>query len=166
MRFKNGLISGVLLLAVFAGFQLCAASGQRSFEKDSIKLIEKKYESKPLLLVMWSIECTPCRAELKLLGELKQKYPEMNLVLVATDNISQQKKLDKILLDYHLSEVDAWAFAGSNAEQLRYAVDAEWFGELPRSYFYNAAHERVGISGKLKAQSILNWLNSGLADVL
>lgn len=34
---------------------------------------------------------------------------------------------------------DALAFGSTPPEQLRYAIDADWHGEMPRSYWFNAA---------------------------
>lgn len=137
-----------------------AAVDLKPFAKDSMKTIEAAYHGKPFLLVLWSIDCTPCRAELKLLGELRQAHPDMNLVLIATDDMHQQKKLSKILTRYQLGNVDNWAFAGQYSELLRHAIDPEWYGELPRSYFYTASHTRTAVSGQLKAQSVSHWLEA------
>ena len=42
---------------------------------------------------------------------------------------------------------NAWAFGASPSEQLRYAIDAKWHGEMPRSYWFNAKGESVAYSG-------------------
>lgn len=133
---------------------------QKPFDSNSLKKIESHYKDTPFLLVVWSIDCASCRKELKLLGDIYKQYTDMNLVVVATDDISQQKTLNSILDQSQLSSIDAWAFAESNIEKLRYHIDSEWFGEIPRSYFYDANHVRVGISGELKAEKILKWLKA------
>ena len=42
--------------------------------------------------------------------------------------------------------------------KLRYGIDPSWFGELPRSYFYDAAHNRLPHSGALNEDHIEAWL--------
>ena len=153
----------VMNICIFFIGIIVATSGtavQRAFNQDSIQIIETSYTNKPFLFVVWSIECEPCRDELKLLGQLRQQHKNFNLVLLSTDNIIQQAALNAVLTQYKLDNIESWAFAHSNTQQLRYAIDSAWFGELPRSYFYNTKHVRTAVSGKLRVQSILNWMKS------
>lgn len=129
------------------------------FQTDSLASIEEKYSGQPFLLAVWSIECPPCRDELALLGKLKKEGHQFNLVLVSTDNFSQHQSLSEILAQHQLKTSDNWAFSNDNSEQLRYLLDPEWFGEMPRCYFYDAAHNRKGVSGKLKVESLLKWIS-------
>ena len=46
-----------------------------------------------------------------------------------------------------------------NIERLRYSIDPDWFGELPRNYFYDANSSRIGFSGKLTEDILLEWLS-------
>jgi hypothetical protein len=46
-------------------------------------------------------------------------------------------------------------FSDENSDKLRFEIDPKWYGELPRTYFFNAAHQRVGMSGVLSKKEIL-----------
>lgn len=135
-----------------------AIAAQQPFQQGSLSAIETRYAEQPFLLVLWSIECPPCRHELALLGHLRQAGTAFNLVLVATDTITQQQTLNEILTEHQLTQSDSWAFAEGSIEKLRYQIDPDWYGEMPRSYFYDAAHQRIGVSGKLNEQRIRQWL--------
>ncbi len=130
------------------------------FKADSLSAIEEKYQGLPFILAVWSIECPPCRDELALLGKLKEDGQQFNLILVSTDNISQHPLLSEILSEYQLQHQDNWAFGKQSPERLRYSLDPNWFGEMPRCYFYDASHQRIGISGKLQSEQVLEWLSN------
>ena len=55
---------------------------------------------------------------------------------------------------------EGWAFADDYLERLRWAIDPNWMGELPRAYLYRADHRREGRSGRLEAADLSTWLDS------
>ena len=63
-----------------------------------------------------------------------------------------------VLAGYGLSGVESWVFADPNHERLQYAIDPQWFGEMPRAYLYSRANERKGISGTLSSEELERWL--------
>ncbi|MEX2353624.1 MAG: TlpA family protein disulfide reductase, partial [Gammaproteobacteria bacterium] len=93
---------------------------QQAFNPDSIEQIEARYSGEPFLLVIWEINCVPCREELSLLGDLIQTHPDMNLSLIATDDIRYKSEIIRILETNQLAGVDSWIFADPNVERLRY----------------------------------------------
>ncbi|MCF7982709.1 MAG: hypothetical protein K9K86_12055 [Pseudomonadales bacterium] len=153
---KSILYPGILTLLLMLAVP--AAAEQQAFSEDSIAVIENHYKNEPFLLVMWSIECPPCREELALFSQLKRMGENFNLVLISTDHFSQQDTLNAILVEFGLEGVDSWIFASDSIEKLRYHIDPEWFGEMPRSYFYDTSHHRIAVSGKLTHQTINAWL--------
>jgi len=138
-----------------------AMAKQQPFTVDSLGQIEQQYAGEPFLLVIWEINCFPCREELALLGKLRQSHPDMRVSLVATDNISQMDEIISLLEANQLTGIDSWVFADPNIERLRYSIDPEWFGELPRNYFYDADSSRFGFSGKLTEDVLNEWLQDG-----
>lgn len=152
----NRFILCILLIitGLFAGQS--SAAGIGAFGPDSLKQIERDHADRPFLLVLWSLECRPCRRELALLGRLHKDRLAPDLVLVATDNIESRELIGEILAQYHLGGVSAWAFAGAE-ERLRYSIDPHWAGELPRSYFYAPDAGRRGVSGRLEEETVRDW---------
>lgn len=135
-----------------------AEAEPRPFEPGSLAQILVARQNQPFLLVLWSVDCPPCRKELDLLAEAHRKHPGFDLVLVATDGLSSADEVHGILKQHGLKEVESWIFTNPNAQQLRYEIDPKWYGELPRAYFYDATHKRLGISGALKPEYLNVWL--------
>ena len=137
-----------------------AGASLHAFTAGSLEKIQADYAGRPFLLVLWSLDCPPCRKELNLLGDLKKRHADFNLVLISTDAIEQSDQVSSVLASHHLANSDAWIFSETSAERLRYVIDSSWYGEMPRSYFYDPQHHRAGISGALKADLIEAWLAS------
>ncbi|MEC4748515.1 hypothetical protein [Methylomicrobium sp. Wu6] len=156
-----------MLLFILSMILICAtakpaAAGTslRAFETDSLEKIQVAYAGRPFLLVLWSLDCPPCRKELDLLGKIKKRHPDLHLVLISTDPAELSGQISSVLVKYRLAITDAWVFSQTSAERLRYMIDPAWYGEMPRSYFYDPQHNRVGVSGALNAQQIETWLTS------
>lgn len=157
MRRRRAL-GNCLVLLMLLGLPVVGATEQQPFDNHSLDTIEQRYAGERFLLVLWSVDCAPCRDELRLLGELRREYPLLNIVLVATDDIVQRATLERILAGQGLGDADTWIFAEADVERLRHGIDPEWFGELPRSYFYDAAANRRSVSGRLSADAVTDWL--------
>lgn len=112
------------------------------------------------MVVLWSIDCPSCLRELGLIKEIRQKYTNPDFVLISTDDISLQSDIRQVLESQGLEGIESWAFADANAQRLRYEIDPKWYGEIPRTYFYDAQHNRAGYSGELTEQHIEAWLTA------
>jgi thiol-disulfide isomerase/thioredoxin len=132
---------------------------QRSFVPGSLSDIERNRAKETFILVLWELSCPPCHEEMAMLGRLRQDYPDMNLVLVGTDSMQMQQDVATVLDRHGLTGVESWLFDDDNIERLRFSIDPEWYGELPRNYFYDAAGERTGVSGKLNENRVRDWLS-------
>jgi len=128
------------------------------FQYDSLTEIESNHKNQPFLLIVWSLECPPCRGELELVSQIKKQYPKLNLAFISTDNINQASELNELFSSLNLPMNELWAFNQSSPQRLRYGIDKNWYGEMPRSYFYNSNHERVAVSGKLSKALIIKWI--------
>lgn len=150
---------------LFASSALLISTGAQAlepkpFDQNSLQTIEKAYDGQPFLLSVWSMECLPCHKELKLLGELANEYPDFNLVLISTDGLEQAEATDAFLSSFQLSNVDSWIYASEDQDRLRYSIDKNWYGEMPRSYFYDHQGQRQAASGLLSEQILRNWMSA------
>lgn len=146
-----------LLLSLLA-WQAAFAAAPQSFQADSLPKIVETRQGKPFLLVLWSLDCSVCMKELDSLGGLLKKQPKLNLVLVSTDAPELAGEAATVLEMRGLGPVESWIFAEGDSPELRYAVDPTWYGELPRSYFYEAGGQRRGVSGAIDAAELNAWL--------
>lgn len=132
------------------------------FKVESLQMIEQSHAGQAFFIVLWALDCPPCRKELELLGRLKRQHEDLPLVLISTDPIELGDEVLAVLDKYSLANADNWIFADSYTERLRHAIDPQWYGELPRSYFYNRDynrdHSRKAVSGILKERELKDWL--------
>ncbi len=128
------------------------------FQSGSYANILARHQGSPLLLVFWSLECTHCRDELRMLGELLVQQPDLSVVLIATDSPQQRDALASVISDNGLQAAELWVFSEADSPRLRYEVDSHWYGELPRSYLFDAEHRRQALSGALKRATLDEWL--------
>jgi thiol-disulfide isomerase/thioredoxin len=151
-------IAALLLCLSAAG----ASAGQevRSFVRGSQQAIVAAHQGKPFVLALWSLDCTHCRDDLALLGKLLAKHRTLDVVLVATDMPAQRPEIQTVLNRYALQRAESWVFADSYVERLRFEIDAQWYGELPRTYFFDAAGGSTAVSGKIERDQVERWIKS------
>lgn len=126
------------------------------FEADSLPRIVRAHAGKPFVLILWSLDCVYCQASLNVLAEQKRSNPAMDIVTLSTDGIGDpqtdaqvEQRLRKLALTSN-----AWGYGAAPAEQLRYAIDPKWHGEMPRSYWFDAQGRRTPYSGVLTPATI------------
>jgi len=130
----------------------------RPFTADSMETIRAEYEGEPFLLGLWSVTCPPCMQELEMLGRLRDEVPDLPLVLISTDPIRYRDQAEDFLVRYGLEELRSWMFAEDSAARLRHRIDPQWYGELPRSYYFDADHQPEAHSGILTEEQVRAWL--------
>lgn len=158
MNRKNTILFGGLLALVTTLAD--AAPGIRAFQPDSMKQIIASQQGKPFVLVVWSLDCAYCQASMSALAQEKRKRKDLNIVTLATDTLddAQAPALIRQKLKASGLTSNAWAFGPAAPEQLRYAIDTGWHGEMPRSYWFNTRGERVAHSGVITAETVAKLL--------
>lgn len=134
------------------------AADFKPFDAHSRAAIEQAQAGKPFILAFWSLDCTYCADELKTLGELVRQHPQVSLVTVCVDERSAASEAAAMLERAQLPMHERWQFATVDSDRLRYSIDPQWYGELPRSYFYDAAHRVQAISGRPEKVWLNHWL--------
>jgi hypothetical protein len=109
-------------------------------------------------MVLWSLDCPPCFQELAMLGKLIENYPTFNLVLISTDSPGDRKEILSVISGKGLATAETWVFSQANSSRLRFEVDRVWYGELPRSYFFDGQQQRRAVSGLLDREEVEGWL--------
>lgn len=143
--------------------QASAAQELKPFVRGSYQQIVSARQGKPFVVNFWSLSCSYCKVEMAMLKKLVKKYPKLDLVLVATDTPEEEKDISATLAKFSLGKAEAWVFADSYTERLRFEVDKTWQGELPRTYFYGTKGEVTAISGKLEYQEVEQWVKQQYA---
>lgn len=144
----------LLTLACAAGL---AQAEVKPFAAGSLAQIRAAREGRPFILAFWSLECAHCPKELKILGEVKRRYPKADLVLVSTDTPADAAALAEFADRQGLGAAEQWVFA-DQPQKLRFEVDRRWWGELPRTYLFDATHKAEGHSGLIDTDTLGHWL--------
>jgi len=124
-----------------------------NFTSGSYKQIVDQYKNQPFVMVLWSLDCPPCYKELELLAR-ERKQHDFNLVLISVDGADASYEVASVLNKYNLQSVSSWLFDEFSSQQLRYEIDPAWYGELPRSYLFDKAHQRQSVSGVLSTEQL------------
>lgn len=145
-------------VAMLLSLQSAAAQELKPFQRGSQQQVVAMRAGKPFVVAFWSVNCTYCGAELAMFGKLLKKYPALDLVLVSTDTPADDMEIAAVLEKHALGRAEAWVFADSHADRLRFEVDPEWYGELPRTYFHAAKEGVRAASGKIEQADVERWI--------
>jgi len=144
----------------------CAADQQenQSFVRGSLQAIVAAHQGKPFILALWSLDCVHCREDLEMLGRLQAQYRNLDVVLVATDPLQRAAEIAPVFERYALQRAVSWIFADDFIERLRYEIDPEWYGELPRTYFFAADGKIIAQSGKFQFEPTALWVRQQVGN--
>jgi thiol-disulfide isomerase/thioredoxin len=155
-------LAGIILCLLFLSDAIHASSAApKPFISGSLKEeILAARQGKPLMLMLWSVDCSTCLKELGLLSETVRNHPNLDVVMISTDDAAVSDQAQALLEKHRLSNIESWIFAHANDPSLRFEIDSSWFGELPRTYFYTADHKRMALSGALQPKHFEAWLQT------
>ena len=107
------------------------------------------------LIALWALDCAYCEPNLRALARLQQAHPDtVELVTVATDDITHAEAIEKRLRDADMTAWDARAYATPQPERLDFLLDPGWGGETPRVLVIRADGSRRGYSGELTPRQL------------
>lgn len=158
MKIFGSLMGLCLIILSFAPAPALATQEIKPFVRGSYQQIVAARQGKPFIVNLWSLTCGYCKVEMSMLKKLAKRYPKLDLVLVSTDTPEDEKLVAATLAKFSLSKAEAWVFADSYTERLRFEIDRQWQGELPRTLFFNAKGEVNAISGKLEQKEVEHWI--------
>lgn len=147
--------AAVALICAVGASPVSAASQTAKASTQPVQLLGKAQASqllhadryqRPTLVVLWSTECSYCKRNLQWLKARPAGKTRFDLITVATQPMSQA--VDQVLAKHKLSG-QHWAYGSDLPEAVSYALDADWAGELPRSYLFNGRGGRQVLSGVL-----------------
>jgi thiol-disulfide isomerase/thioredoxin len=135
-------------------YYLCISTAQasdvkmHSFQQGSYQQILDSQKQQPFILIVWSINCAVCLAEMELIYKIQQQE-SIKLIMLSVDGPEFRNEMQQVIQQSRLNNIEQWFFAEDNSPALRYLIDKRWYGELPRTYFFDNQHQKIGISGVL-----------------
>jgi thiol-disulfide isomerase/thioredoxin len=150
MSLKKQFLSVVVILLAMLGSQAQAGEpALKPFVTGSYQQILAGNANQPFMLVVWSITCSSCLKDMPLLNLIHKKRPELKIIMLAADDMSETDQIQPILEKNQLSGIENWVYADENTQKLQFEIDPKWYGELPRTYFFDKTHQRAAFSGVL-----------------
>jgi hypothetical protein len=150
MAFKKISLSLAFVFLIF--FNIPAQAAPSTFISGSYQQILTANANRPFMLVIWSINCSSCLKDMELLSSIHKSRPELKMIMLAADEPSATEQIQQILEKNQLSGIENWAYADDNSQKLQFEIDPKWYGELPRTYFFDKTHQRTGVSGVLSKE--------------
>ena len=152
MSLKKYFLSLVWILLVAFNLSANGQSALKPFTSGSYQQLLANNVNSPFMLVVWSVDCSSCLKEMALLSDIHKNNPNIKMIMLAADEFSANDQIEQILMQHQLDGIENWAFADENSQKLRFEIDPKWYGELPRTYFFDSAHHRISISGVMSKE--------------
>jgi thiol-disulfide isomerase/thioredoxin len=150
MRLKK--LFSYILLFLLASLNTPAQAEPSAFTSGSYQQILASNANQPFMLVVWSINCSSCLKDMELLSRIHKSRPELKMIMLAADELTATEQIQPILEKHQLSDIENWVYADENTQKLQFEIDPKWYGELPRTYFFDKTHQRTGVSGVLSKE--------------
>lgn len=152
IKFKSMIVFAAILFSII--YPPVWSMTVQSFDKESYHQIVENNKNRAFLLVLWSVDCPPCYEELSVLEHYTKINPELKIIFISTDSSVSLDEIKEVISEKNLQNQELWVFSNIPSNQLRYTIDPSWYGELPRSYFFDQCHHRQSFSGKLTIEKI------------
>lgn len=146
-----------LLMAISVSSLEAAPLVIHPFVKGSFSEIKQQVQ-KPFILIFWSESCAYCMKELAMFGKLQASYPEMKLIVVATDPFLEEAYVQKVVTQSELALDETWVFAEEFPERIYADVNRRWRGELPVTHFFDREGKETRHLGIVKLDDLEHWL--------
>ena len=152
------LVGAVVLQSVTGA----AATEVRAFERGSWQQIRTAHAGEPLVVHFWGVTCGPCRAELPQWGQLANERADLRLVTIDADLVPNAPKAVRAMLEQSglSSHAENWMFSDDFVERLRYEVDPQWSGDIPRTLLIAADGTTTLLEGVADFSRIRAWLDT------
>jgi len=154
-RFKLSLFIVLLFVSI------ASAAGPvlvRPFVKGSFAELKQQYHNRSFVLIFWSESCSYCMKELAMFAKLQAKYPDVALIVVATDPFLEESQVHEMMKRTKLSLQETWVFAEQFPERIYSDVHKRWRGELPVTHFFDKNNKEIRHLGIVKEDALESWL--------
>jgi hypothetical protein len=147
------------MLAVSATQAVTSETEPKVFGEGSWQDLTAAHEGNPLIVHFWSVACAPCLEELPEWGKFLAENPKAPLVLVNWESRPQpQDRIRATLAKAGLEGAEQWALADGFEQRIRFAIDRDWMGELPRTQLIGRDGSVTTLSGAMDFSKLTAWL--------
>jgi thiol-disulfide isomerase/thioredoxin len=137
-----------------------AYDGLHPFVRGSWKEIRQAHAGRPTVVHFWGLTCGPCRVEMPSWGNLLVERPGLELVVINADLVPNEPgAVSATLAQTGLAAAENWTFGDGFVERLRYEIDPQWRGEIPRTILIAADGAITVIEGVADLTEVRAWLD-------
>ncbi len=162
---KRHLLSGIFLLA----FLLSAPASEgpsrlKPFERGSWHEVLRLHAGRATIVHFWGVTCGPCKVELPLLGEFMRDHSAIDVVTISADLVPDLPEATRSMLEKSgLASAENWIFSDGFVERLRFEIDPDWQGDIPRTMLISREGTITTIEGSVEMGELERWSNHQLA---
>jgi thiol-disulfide isomerase/thioredoxin len=148
------------LLILFAALPESAADSLKPFVRGSWQELRQAHAGNPTIIHFWAVTCGPCRVELPEWAKFARERPDVALVLVHADASETPARIHAMLDRSGLDGIESWVFADNFQDRLRFEVNPDWVGELPRTVKIARDGTITSFTGTADFAALRRWLDS------
>ena len=155
---KRPLLAAICLL----GFLLSAPAAEppplKKFERGSWETVLRSHSGHPTIVHFWGVTCGPCKVELPLLGAFMKDHPGIDVVTISADLVPDLSGATRSMLQASgLGSAENWIFSDGFVERLRFEIDPNWQGDIPRSMLISRDGAISVIEGSAETSDLVKW---------
>jgi thiol-disulfide isomerase/thioredoxin len=149
-------------LCLLAGMAGASESAEEilPFVRGSWQAMRQAHAGKPLVVHLWGVTCGPCRVELPHWGELMRERPDLKLVLIEADLVPNEPgAVAAMLVKAGLGAAESWMFRDGHEARLRFEIDPQWQGDIPRTILIARDGTATTLPGSAELSVVRSWLD-------
>lgn len=137
-----------IILYVFST-ALCAAelNNIKVFNPNDYNNVINQQNNKPFIMLFWSVDCSPCLKEMHHISRLT-KENRNKFIFISTDGHEMTSDINNVLFKLDLEKEKNWVFNSDFTEHIISTVDKSWYGETPRSYYFDKDKKRTLVANQ------------------
>jgi thiol-disulfide isomerase/thioredoxin len=158
---KRQLLFAVALVWALLPQHLAAHDQLHAFQRGSWQAILHAHAGRPTMVNFWGVTCGPCKVELPLLGQFVKDNPGIAVVTVNADLVPNASDATlSMLAKAGLSSTENWTFSDGFVERLRFEIDPNWQGEIPRTMLIAHDGKITTIEGIVDFAKVRKWFDA------
>lgn len=158
---QRPLLAALMSVIFLQSLTFATAADVRTFGRGSWQEIRKAHAGEPLVVHFWGVTCGPCRAELPQWGRFANERADLHLVTIDADLVPNAPTAVRAMLEQSglSARTENWMFNDDFVERLRYEIDPQWQGEIPRTLLIAADGRTTLLEGAADFARISAWLD-------
>jgi thiol-disulfide isomerase/thioredoxin len=156
---KSYLFSGLFFFAVLVSAPASESQPQlKPFGRGSWQEVLRTHAGRATIVHFWGVTCGPCKVELPLLGQFMRDHATIDMVTISADLVPDLPDATRSMLEKSgLASAENWIFSDGFVERLRFEIDPNWQGDIPRTALISKEGKITTIEGSVDMTELESW---------